>query len=235
MKKAPRRKSRARNRTGALLALVALVATLTACGSSAGLTPVAYPDPSAPCPAGRAGWKLEVLDRRASREGSEAVVELIGDSIRRSFPGCRWDAEAGADAGLVRVEVHRFATVPSGNTWDAAAEWTVTATDAAGATLTEFEADEELSRPDYRGSNNQKESLREVFDRALRRTLAGLRVVSSARLAVLRSGRRAVLRIGAWNHIKDKPRARNRLRGVATHRNRVLRGTVLATRRAEAL
>jgi hypothetical protein len=56
--------------------------------------------------------------------------------------------------------------------------------------LTEFEADEEVSRPDYRGSNNAKESLREAFDRALRRTLAGLRVVSSARSAVPRRGRR---------------------------------------------
>jgi hypothetical protein len=152
----------------------------TACGSGAGLSPVAYPDTAAPCPAGRTGWKLEVLDRRMTRESSEGVVSLIGDSIRRSFPGCRWDAEAGADAGVVRIEVHRFATNPAGNTWDAAAEWTVTASDAAGATLTEFQADEEVSRPNYRGSNNAKESLREVFDRALRRTLAGLRVVSPA-------------------------------------------------------
>jgi hypothetical protein len=150
----------------------------TACGATEGLSPVAYPDPAAPCPAGRASWKLEVLDRRAERSGSEGIVALIGESIRRSFPGCRWDAEAGADTGVVRIEVHRFATNPSGNTWEAAAEWTVNASDAAGATLTEFQTDEEVSRPNYRGSNNAKESLREVFDRALRRTLTGLRVVS---------------------------------------------------------
>jgi hypothetical protein len=149
-----------------------------ACGSAGGLSPVAYPDPAAACPAGRTGWKLEVLDRRAERESSEGVVALIGESIRRSFPGCHWDGEAGADAGLVRIEIHRFATNPVENTWDAAAEWTVTAADAAGATLTEFEANEDVSRPNYRGSNNAKESLREVFDRALRRTLAGLRVVT---------------------------------------------------------
>ena len=169
--------------------LVVLVVLGVGCGSGAGLSPISYPDPSAPCPAGRTGWKLEVLDRRATREGSEGVVDLVGESIRRSFPGCRWDAEAGPDAGVVRVEIHRFGTVPAGNTWDAAAEWTVTASDAAGATLTEFEADEELSRPDYRGSNNAKESLREVFDRALRRTLAGLRVVTSAESAVTLRGR----------------------------------------------
>lgn len=162
------------------LLLFAIVLSAVACGSGAGLAPVAYPDPAAPCPAGRTGWKLEVLDQRANRESSEGVVSLIAESVKRSFPGCRWDAEAGADAGTLRIEVHRFATNPSGNTWDAAAEWTVTASDPAGATLTEFQADEEVSRPNYRGSNNAKESLREVFDRALRRTVAGLRVVSSA-------------------------------------------------------
>jgi hypothetical protein len=145
-----------------------------------GLAPVAYPDSEAPCPAGRTGWRLEVLDRRMTRESSDGFVALIGDSVRRSFPGCRWDAEAGADAGVLRIEIHRFATIPAGNTWDAAAEWTVSALDAAGATLTEFETNEEVSRPNYRGSNNATESLREVFDRALRRTLAGLRVVSAA-------------------------------------------------------
>jgi hypothetical protein len=175
-----------RSRVG--FGIVVLAVFATACGS-AGLPPVAYPDAAAPCPAGRTDWKLDVLDRRASRESSEGVVSLVADSIRRSFPGCRWDTEAGQNAGLIRIEIHRFATRFAGNTWDAAAEWTVTASDTSGAMLTEFEADEEVSRPDYRGSNNAKESLREAFDRALRRTLAGLRVVSSARSAVPRRGR----------------------------------------------
>jgi len=158
-----------------------LVLLTAACASSTeGIAPVSYTDPSGICPVGRTGWKLEVLDRRAERKTSEDVVALIGESIRRSFPGCRWDTEAGADAGVVRIEVHRFATDPVENTWDAAAEWTITASDAAGAILTEFEASEETSRPNYRGSNNAKESLREVFDRALRRTLTGLRVVTPA-------------------------------------------------------
>lgn len=161
---------------------VLLVLFATACGSATeGLAPLAYPDPSGICPAGKTGWKLEVLDRRAERPNSEDVVALIGESVRRSFPGCRWDGEGDAGAGVIRVEVHRFGTTAAENTWDAAAEWTVTASDPAGATLTEFEADEEVSRPNYRGSNNARESLKEVFDRALRRTLAGLRVVSSAR------------------------------------------------------
>lgn len=176
MKRVPDPGSRVPGRGFALLA--ALIAT--ACGSAGGLSPVAYPDPAAPCPAGRTGWKLEVLDRRATRERSEAVVSLIGESIRRSFPGCKWDSDAGPEAGVVQIEVHRFASKLAESAWDAAVEWTVTASDAAGATLTQFDADEEVTRPDYRGLNNEKESLREVFDRALRRTLAGLRVVSSA-------------------------------------------------------
>lgn len=79
------------------------------------------------------------------------------------------------DSGRVLIEVHRFRTIPEGNTWEAAADWTVLASDASGRTLTEFETREEVSRPNYRGSNNAKESLRLVFDSAIRRTLAGLR------------------------------------------------------------
>lgn len=163
-----------------LLRLLVLVLAAAGCASTAGLTPVAYPDPSVGCPAGRAGWKLEVQDRRADRESSEGVVGLITGSIRRSFPACRWDEAAPPDSGRVLIEVHRFSTIPEGNSWEAAAEWTVVATDASGRTLTEFETREEVSRPNYRGSNNAKESLRLVFDSAIRRTLTGLRVLSVA-------------------------------------------------------
>jgi len=108
------------------------------------------------------------------------MVSLVRDSLVRSFPGCRWEPAAGGDAGRIMIEIHRFAASPEGNSWDAAAEWTVLATDSQGRTLTEFEAREEVSRPNYRGSNNAREALREAFDRAMRRTLAGLRTVSSA-------------------------------------------------------
>jgi hypothetical protein len=160
--------------------LLALAFLATACSSTAGLVPVSYPDPSVACPGGRPGWKLEVVDRRARREGSEDVVALLGESIRRSFPGCRWDAAAPGGSGRVLVEVHRFATIQEGNSWEAAAEWTVVASDAGGRTLTEFETREEVSRPNYRGSNNARESLRLAFDSAIRRTLTGLRVLSVA-------------------------------------------------------
>lgn len=162
------------------LSLLALAVVTAGCASTAGLTPVSYPDPSVACPAGRAGWKLEVQDRRADRESSEGVVGLITESIRRSFPGCRWDAAAPPDSGRVLIEVHRFSTMQEGNSWEAAAEWTVLANDASGRTLTEFETREEVSRPNYRGSNNAKESLRLVFDSAIRRTLTGLRVLTVA-------------------------------------------------------
>lgn len=165
--------------TGFQLLVLALLTT--ACGgSTAGLTPASYPDPSVACPGGRPGWKLEVQDRRADRDSSEGVVALLTDSIRRSFTGCRWDAAAPPDSGRVLIEVHRFSTIPEGNTWEAAAEWTIVASDASGRTLTEFEAREEVSRPNYRGSNNAQESLRQAFDRAIRRTLTGLRVLTVA-------------------------------------------------------
>jgi hypothetical protein len=161
--------------------LLALAFLTTACAASTGgLVPVSYPDSNVACPAGRPGWKLEVVDRRARREGSEDVVALVGESIRRSFPGCRWDAAAPGDSGRVLIEIHRFATIQEGNIWEAAAEWTVVASDSSGRTLTEFETREEVSRPNYRGSNNARESLRLAFDSAIRRTLTGLRVLSVA-------------------------------------------------------
>lgn len=177
-----------------LLGVVVAFALLTAGCGSTGLAPVTYPDPSVACPAGLPGWKLEVLDRRVKREGSESMQALVGDSIRHSFPGCQWDAAAGAGAGRVQIEIHRFVANPDGNTWEAAADWSVVVSDASGRTLTEFEATEEVSRPNYRGSNNEKEALREAFDRAMRRTLAGLRSVTS--VAVLRlPGRTAAKRL----------------------------------------
>lgn len=166
-------------RAAALLPVVLAIVT-TACGSTAGITPVSYPDPTVACPAGRPGWNLDVQDRRARRDGSDDVVALVGESIRRSFPGCRWDAAAPGDSGRVLVEIHRFGTIQEGNSWEAAAEWTVVASDTSGRTLTEFDAREEVSRPNYRGSNNARESLRLAFDQAIRRTLTGLRVLTVA-------------------------------------------------------
>lgn len=161
-----------------LLGVVTFAVLTGGCGST-GLAPVTYPDPSVACPGGLSGWKLEILDRRVRRERSESMQALIGDSIRHSFPGCQWDAATGAGAGRVQIEVHRFVANPDGNTWEAAADWSVLVTDPSGRTLTQFDATEEVSRPNYRGSNNEQEALRQAFDQAMRRTLAGLRSVTS--------------------------------------------------------
>jgi hypothetical protein len=186
---------------------VILLSLLAGGCASTGLAPVTYPDPSVPCPGGIRGWKLEVLDRRIRREGSEGVQALVGDSIRRSFPGCQWDSAAGEGAGRVQIEVHRFVANQDGNSWEAAADWSVVATDPSGRTLTEFEANEEVSRPNYRGSNNAREALREAFDRAIRRTLAGLRAVTSA--AVFRLPGRTVSEEGSGNRVRRLPANRS--------------------------
>ena len=170
-------------RIRAVSGLIALIALATGCAST-GLVPAAYPDSTVPCPAGTGAWNLEVLDRRMRREGSEGVQSLVSESIRKSFPGCRWNA-GGNDATRLVIEIHRFASTQEGNTWEAAADWSVVVTDPAGRTLTEFEANEEVSRPNYRGANNARESLHEAFDRAMRKTLAGLRSVSSGSAACL--------------------------------------------------
>jgi hypothetical protein len=164
-----------RGPAGSALALVGLLLVTGGCRST-GLTAVTYPDPSVACPGGLAGWNLDVLDRRARRDQSEGVQALVTESIHRSFPGCRWESAPGA--GRIQIEIHRFSAVQDGNSWEAAANWSVVASDSSGRTLTEFETNEEVSRPNYRGSNNEKEALREAFDRAIRRTLAGLRAVT---------------------------------------------------------
>ena len=90
--------------------LIALAVLTTACGST-GLSPAAYPDSTVPCPAGFGAWKLEVLDRRVRREGSEGVQSLVSESIRRSFPGCRWNAEASEKAASARGNPEKRLTV----------------------------------------------------------------------------------------------------------------------------
>lgn len=157
-----------------------LLASLTlACGVSS-VRPVAYPDPDVRCPGGLITWALEIRDLRADRSDSDRVTGLIRDSLAQSFPGCRWQGAAGVGTPTVTIEVNRFAVVRDGNFWESAAEWTTLARDAAGRTLTEFQSEAEVSRPNYRGSNNEMEAMKQAFDQAIQRTLAGLRAVSVA-------------------------------------------------------
>jgi len=163
-----------------LLAAALLPALLfLGCGASS-LRPAAYPDPEVRCPGGLLTWGLEIRDLRADRSDSERVTSLIRASLAQSFPDCRWQNSAREGTPAVSIEIHRFAVVRDGNFWESAAEWTVLARDAAGRPLTEFQSEAEVSRPNYRGANNEVEAMKGAFDQAIRRTLEGLKAVSSA-------------------------------------------------------
>lgn len=167
---------------GRELLWAALVLSALSCGpASSGLKPVGAADTETACPGGRRIWNLEVSDQRADRGDSERVRELIRQSLTRSFPGCQW-AGAGApprpEVPTIAVEIHRFVADFDGSMFDAAAEWTVFARSASGQTLTQFDAEARVSRPNYRGSNNEREALRAAFEQAIGRTVAGLRNLS---------------------------------------------------------
>ncbi|MEP6767400.1 MAG: hypothetical protein ABJC61_01935 [Acidobacteriota bacterium] len=159
-------------------ALAACLASLITLGCSVTVAPVVAPDPQVACPGGVTAWRLEVADQRAERSDSPKVVSAIRESLVRSLPGCRWVAQPGAP--LIGIEVHRF-SVKQDDNWEAAIEWGVIARDAGGRTLTEFQAESLISRPNYRGVDNEKAALQEALDQAMRRTLTGLRSVPSAR------------------------------------------------------
>lgn len=162
-----------------LLALASLVGLSTACGPPA-VRPASYADPDVACPGGRKDWTLSIVDQRADNEGAEQMTSSIRDGITKSFPGCHWTSAPAPSGETVVIEVHRFRSSREGQAgdssgaWEAAVEWTVRAVDEGGRTLTEFQANEEVSRPNYRGSNNEKESLSEAYQKALERTVKGL-------------------------------------------------------------
>jgi hypothetical protein len=162
----------------AVLGLAGLAALSAAACGPATVRPASYADPDVACPAGRSAWGLEIKDERAEQPGSEKMVAAIRDGIQKSFPGCRW-SNAGAGADTITIEVHRFASLLDNErtSWEATVEWTVRAQDAGGRTLTEFQADEALARPNYLGSDNEKESLTEAYQKALARTVKGLQAL----------------------------------------------------------
>ena len=142
------------------------------CGSAA-LRPQAFADPAVPCPAGLITWKLNVLDQRPEREDGEKMIASLRDGIQTSFPGCQWsEAEAAAGTPTITITVFRLGVSEHNRYQDAAAEWNVTATSTTGSTLTEFDANEEDSRPAYSGAD--EEALNEAFRKALQRTVRGL-------------------------------------------------------------
>jgi hypothetical protein len=152
---------------------------VVACGPPT-LRPTGSPDPEVACPGSWTSWSLEVLDRRAKREASDKVVALLSDSIKKSFPGCTWNPPGAAGQPSVSIEIHNFAAPFEDGSWNGVADWSLLVKDPAGRTLTEYEAESDVARPNYQGSNNEKEALQEVFNEALKRTLAALRSVSRA-------------------------------------------------------
>ncbi len=158
-----------------------LLGLALSCSSTAGLKPVTEHDADVPCPGGSLVWNLEIQDQRAERPDAERIAGLLRNSLAHSFPGCQWAAAARPDAPTIAIEVHHFSAEFDGAIYDAIAEWSVMARDASGRTLTEFQAEGRVSRPNYRGSNNEKEALQSAFEQAISRTLAGLKNVSGGR------------------------------------------------------
>jgi hypothetical protein len=161
-----------RSTSAALLVFCALSAA--GCGP-APIRPAAFPDPEVPCPAGLLSWTLEVLDQRVKPEASEKMIASVRDGIEKSFPGCRWAPAGAAGEPTITIAVHRFGAVFNDRYYDAAAEWSVSARNASGRTITEFESNEEESRPAYSGAD--EEALNEAFRKALQRTVRGLSAI----------------------------------------------------------
>src|SRR5262249_11287964 len=154
-----------------------LFPVVVGCSAAAAVRPASYPDADVPCPGGLKTWNLKVVDRRAKTESSEKVVATVKDAIVKSVPRCSGVTEE--DAPGIEIETHTFDVERAGDVWDATASWTVTASSAMGSTLISFEADETVSRPNYRGVDNEKEALTEAYRAAVERTVKGLRTVQT--------------------------------------------------------
>jgi hypothetical protein len=162
-----------------LAGLLVAAAAATACGPPK-VRQTFFPDSAVPCPGGRLEWTLRIVDRRAEQEAHEQVVKEIRDGIEKSFPGCRWSPPEDSGGPAIAIEIYRFSSGFDGGYWNAAADWGISVTDEGGHRLLEFEANEEASRPNYSGSPNEKEVLSQVYERALERTVRGLRTLPVA-------------------------------------------------------
>jgi len=161
-------KSSSAGRALSVLALSVLAGV--ACGPPK-VRPASFPDPEVACPAGLLSWSLEVQDQRAEPQSSEKMIAAVRDGIQKSFPGCHW-SPPGEETATITVAVHRFAAVFNDRYYDSAVDWTVTVRNASGRTITEFDANEQETRPAYSGAD--AESLNEAFRKALQRTVKGL-------------------------------------------------------------
>ena len=171
-----------------ILAAVGVFGALAAGCGPATVRPTAYPDPDVTCPGGRTQWNLVIVDERAEKTASERMIHDVRDAIQKSFPGCQWKNEPDGGGDTITIEIHRLASRYSEGGWDAAAEWDVTVKSAQGGTLTNFEANEEASSPNYSGRDNEKETLSDAFRKAVEKTAKGLRGVSAVENRRPRSG-----------------------------------------------
>jgi len=155
---------------GRTLPVLALASLAVACGPPS-VRPASFPDPEVGCPAGLLSWSLDVQDQRAEPASSDKMIAAVRDGIQKSFPGCHWSGP-GDETATITVAVHRFAAVFNDRYYDSAVDWTVTVRNASGRTITEFDANEQETRPAYSGAD--AESLNEAFRKALQRTVKGL-------------------------------------------------------------
>lgn len=152
------------------IAVLVCAALAAACGP-APIQPISYPDPEVPCPAGLISWRLDIVDSRAEPEASEKMVSRIREGVQGSFPGCKWVRDAEG-VPTITITVFRLGVSEHDRYQDAAAEWSVSATNPSGSTLTQFDANEQESRPAYSGADT--EALNEAYRKALQRTIKGL-------------------------------------------------------------
>ncbi|HEY7369347.1 MAG TPA: hypothetical protein VIA29_05620 [Thermoanaerobaculia bacterium] len=156
--------------------LLAAAAVLSCTGpASRKVEPIATPEASDTCPGGRQSWALDVVDHRAERDrvDTERMRTILTDSIKGSFPGCRWEGAASGEP-VIRIEVWQFRSTFLDGLWEARASWTVEVGHDS-----RFEVEEGVSRPRYQGSDNEAQSLRDVFAAAMQKTNDGLRAVPS--------------------------------------------------------
>lgn len=154
--------------------LLLLLYAASCAPATSGLKPVGASEAQNACPGGRLTWNLAITDLRAERKDTDRVLALIRDSLSKSFPACQWSRESSG-IPTISIEVQELSAEFDGDMYDGKAVWTVRALSASGRTLTEFEAESHVPRPNYRGSNNEREALKAAFEQSLSRTATGLR------------------------------------------------------------
>ena len=120
------------------------------------------------------------------------MTAAIRNGIQKSFPGCQWSASPQAGAGTISIEVHRFASVHDGEVLGGRRRVVGPRHQRRGPHADRVRGQRGSVAPNYRGSDNEKESLTQAFQASLERTIKGLRALPSL------SGSRALPAIDAF-------------------------------------